>query len=363
MNHFRCAVSAGSAAWLAWALGTAAIGADAPSLRVTVDPRVELMSIVFRLAGNPEYSRGRVASYAKDVDTWFGPQRDHAVVRSARELRRARGVSYDAVMGYAVHLTEDFKAAMPFSPQPSSLDGRWRPADAVQFLEKLQQFAKDTRFAEFFKDHAALYAQTVARIETVAVRDGDMAWFDRFFGERPGARFAVILGMLNGGACYGAHRQLDPTTEDLYCILGVWSTDAQGVPQFDRAMLGTVAHEFCHSYVNPLVYRNEDKLRKAGERLYSPVAAEMKRQAYGNWLTMIHESIVRAAVVQYLRAHDGPDAARKEIREQVEQRHFAWMPELVAQLADYEAHRDRYPGFESFFPRVIEFFDQYRLEP
>jgi hypothetical protein len=36
--------------------------AQSPAIEVRVDPRVELLSIVFRLAGNPEYSQGRVAS-------------------------------------------------------------------------------------------------------------------------------------------------------------------------------------------------------------------------------------------------------------------------------------------------------------
>jgi hypothetical protein len=37
-------------------------GSNAPSLQVKVDPRVELLSLIFRLAGNPEYSQGKVAS-------------------------------------------------------------------------------------------------------------------------------------------------------------------------------------------------------------------------------------------------------------------------------------------------------------
>jgi hypothetical protein len=337
----------------------AVLEAAAPVLRVVVDPRVELMSIVFRLAGNPEYSQGRVASYVKDVEARFGPQQEHEVVRMARDLRATRGVSYDAVMSYAVHLTDGIEAAVPFSPVPASLDGRWRTAEATRFLGKLKQFAAATGSDAFFKEHAGLYAEAVAKMEAVAVRDGDIAWFDRFFGARPGARFTVVLGMLNGGSCYGARRPADGGKEDLYCILGVWSTDASGAPQFDRSVLGTVAHEFGHAYVNPLVYRNEDRLRGSGERLYRWVADEMRGQAYGNWVTMIHESVVRASVVRYLAAHDGPEAAAKEIREQIERRHFPWMSELVDRLVEYEGHRDKYPDFGAFFPRVIEFFDAY----
>ena len=50
-----------------------------PDLSVRIDPCVELMSIVFRFAGNPEYGKARVDSYASDVETWFGDHRDDPV--------------------------------------------------------------------------------------------------------------------------------------------------------------------------------------------------------------------------------------------------------------------------------------------
>ena len=40
-----------------------------------------------------------------------------------------------------------------------------------------------------------------------------------------------------------------------------------------------------------------------GEIFFLPaVAAQMKKQAYGNWKTMLYESLVRASVVRYMAA-------------------------------------------------------------
>ena len=91
---------------------------SARSLRVVVDPRVELLSLIFRLAGNPEYNMARVESYAGDAEKQFGRFRSHAVVTLAQELRGTQGVSYDAVMSMAVHLTdaEDLKLKLPLQP-------------------------------------------------------------------------------------------------------------------------------------------------------------------------------------------------------------------------------------------------------
>ena len=71
--------------------GTTARQAVPSRIRVVVDPRIELMTIVFRLAGCVEYAYAEVASYAKDVDVHFGKFRDYPVVVRARELRKTRG--------------------------------------------------------------------------------------------------------------------------------------------------------------------------------------------------------------------------------------------------------------------------------
>ena len=54
---------------------------DTRSVTVSVDPRVELISIIFRLAGNPEYNRGQFISYIAAVEKQFGPYRHIGNIR------------------------------------------------------------------------------------------------------------------------------------------------------------------------------------------------------------------------------------------------------------------------------------------
>ena len=123
-------------------------------------------------------------------------------------------------------------------------------------------------------------------------------------------------------------------------------------------MLPTVVHEFCHSYVNPLVYAHVSELEDAGTRMFPHVKDRMKRMAYGNWQTMMHESVVRASVVRYMHATRGKAAARRQVRREINNG-FLWMEELAELLEQYEANREQYPTFESFFPRIIELFNAY----
>lgn len=152
-----------------------AAGEDGPArasqrgLTVRADPRVELLSLVFRLAGNPEYTRGQVASYAKDADEHFDVVKDHAVVRLARRLRAERGVSFDAVMAMAVHVDDAAKLGerVPFDPRPATLDARWQPDDARAFLAALTKFSEESSFDEFVKRHDALYRMAETRLAKV----------------------------------------------------------------------------------------------------------------------------------------------------------------------------------------------------
>jgi hypothetical protein len=331
-----------------------------PPLRVVVDPRVELLSIIFRLAGNSEYNRGRVASYTNDVEEHFGGFREHPAVQLAGQLRRTRGVSYDACMSMAVHLSDAnaLEEKVPFDPHPEGLDGRWPLQGAREFLEKARQFVKDTSFQEFIEKHQPLYETAESRMREVLEKEGHLEWFSEFFGERPQASFTVALGLLNGGACYGPRCRTPDGQEELFCILGVWKTDGQGMPQFDRSMLDTVVHEFCHSYTNAIVDRHEAEFRPAGEKIFPHVASAMKRQAYGHWKTVMYESLVRACEVRYTRKYSGPIAAWMAVNRQ-KKRQFLWVGELADLLGEYESNRDEYPTLEAFAPRIVAFFDQY----
>jgi len=331
-----------------------------PPVKVAVDPRVELLSIIFRLAGNPEYNQGRVASYVDDVEEHFGRFRDHPAVELAATLRRKRGVSFDACMSMAIHLSDAYalKAKVPFDPLPENLDGRWGVEGAGRFLEQAGLFVEDTSFREFIQEHRPLYRLAESRMQKVLDEHARLDWFDDFFGRRPQATFKFTLGMLNGGSSYGARCRTADGNEELHCILGVWKTDGEGMPLFEPEMLGTVVHEFCHSYTNAVVDRHAAELEAAGKKIFPCVEAAMRRQGYGNWKTMMYESMVRACVIRYTHTHVGPEAARRAIAYQ-KARQFLWIEELSELLGEYEVRRKEFADLDEYFPRVVDFFGLY----
>ena len=338
--------------------------ASRPKLEARVSARVELMSLIFRLAENPEYNQPLSKSpYSDEADAHFGTFRDHAAVKLARELRAKNGVSYDAVMSMAVHLEDakDLKMRIPLESSPARLDKRWSPDETREFLEKAREFVKDTDFGEFCQQHRRLYEAAAQRMtKTLGERDY-VGWFDKFFGQRPGAKLYVIVGLLNGPCNYSSGIEFPDGREEICPVIGADKFDDEGLPVFGGGNAPTIAHEFCHSYTNPLVDKHAEKLRPAGERIFKGCESAMREQAYGDWRTMMRESLVRACVVRFLRETEGEKAAQAESQDD-QRRGFLWVGKLSEVLSEYESQRERYATFDAFMPRVAEFFDGYAKE-
>lgn len=81
----------------------------------------------------------------------------------------------------------------------------------------------------------------------------------------------------------------------------------------------------------------------------------MADQAYSSWETIINESIVRAAVLVYMKENNFSQIEiDNEMKEQIS-RSFIWTPDLVKLLEEYQASRKQYPDLEAFYPRIVSF--------
>ena len=323
-----------------------------------VDPRIELISILFRLVGAPEYNQARLLPYASLVDEVFGHFRSHPVVEMARDLRTSRGVGLDACMSFALHLDPAFPERVGLVSSRQALDSRW-PRDLDAFVEALEDFVQASDFSTFYDEHAAFYAECRRRLDAV-LAEAEMAWFDRFFGSAPPASFELAIGLLNGGANYGPRVQHQDGSVSFHCVLGAWKEDDEGRPLFDSSFVPTIVHEFNHSYCNPLIDAHAEELETPLFRLWPSVADRMREQAYGDWRTMAYESLVRACVTRYIADTRGEEAGVAHAHREID-RGFLWTAELANVLGEYAEQRDRYPDLAAFFPLVIDFFEQYEV--
>jgi hypothetical protein len=323
-----------------------------------VDERVELLSIVFRLAGNPEYNMDSLPKYSAEIDHYFAPYKSLPAVQMANALLVKNGVSFDAVMSMAISLSSppELRPLVTFSATVP--EARWGAADAEKFLSLLRDFYRDSKFAEFYAAHQEMYRMAETRF-TSTLSSVDIDWYARFYGSKPNLAYHLVLGMNNGGGNYGP-RLVEPDGRmELFSIIGCWTHDDAGMPTYpsDHGYLSTIIHEFNHSFVNPAVAEHWSEFSGA-EQVFKVVAEQLRRLAYGNAQTMVDESLVRAAVIVYFR-DAGEDRVRNVKRIRQEQRMgFLWMDQLVEMLEQYEGSRTQYSTFSLFMPRVSKFYNE-----
>jgi hypothetical protein len=321
-----------------------------------VDERVELLSIVFRLAGNSEYNMNTLPAYSADIERHFAPYRGRPAVQMAHELAAKNGVGFDSVMAMAISLTPP-PALQPLVPfTPAVPHQRWGTSGAEKFLPLLRDFYRDSKFAEFFAAHKVMYRVAETRFATT-LSLVDFGWYPRFYGEAPGLTYHLILGMNNGDGNYGPRLVHEDGSMELFSVIGCWTHDDAGNPTYppEQEYLATIIHEFNHSFVNPAVAEHWKDFPGA-EPVFAIVQDTMRRWAYGDAQTMVDESLVRAAVIVYFQ-EKGEESGKNLQRIREEQQHgFLWMDELVDKLKVYEAQRALYPTFPSYLPQIGLFY-------
>jgi len=324
-----------------------------------VDRRIELLSIVFRLAGNKEYNATFFKKYTDKVESHFMPNKEHEIIQFARELRVNKRISYDAVMSMAIMLDKDLNPLIDFSiTQPE----RWSKDDAIKFVKLLKKFYKDAKCKEFFNDNEALFQEVETRFRPVYDKL-DLNWYHSFYGEKGNENFTIIVSIGCGTQNYGPSYMLPNSEKKAFAILGTWKVDESGMPVYNQSeYLPTILHEFNHSYVNPLLAKHNESFEESGKEIYKVVEHEMSQQAYSNWQIMLNEALVRASVIKYFIDHGASESEIQMMLNNEINKGFLWMNGLVDELKKYGNQRNNYPTLESYIPNLSHAYKTFDVQ-
>jgi hypothetical protein len=315
-----------------------------------VDKRVELLSIVFRLAGNKEYNSTIFKKYTSKVENHFNAYKEHELIKFARTLKENNGISYDAVVSMAVVLDDNLNPLIDFSN--TLPEKRWTQDDANKFIKLLKKFYNDAEFEKFFKENEELFQEVSIRFSSV-YKTLDLNWFQSFYGKKAEENFTIIISPSCGGRNYGPSYTLPNARKEVFAILGTWKVDESGMPIYEKdEYLPTIIHEFNHSFINPLLAKNKESFEEKGKEIYKAVRYEMSQQAYGDWQIMLNEALVRASVIKYFIDHGAGNSEIQTMQKTEENNGFLWIKGLVAELMKYHNQRDIYPTLETYMPNL-----------
>ncbi|MDR2683883.1 MAG: DUF4932 domain-containing protein [Prevotellaceae bacterium] len=350
--------------FLSFILITITVIVYAQQITTKVDKRVELMSLVFRLAEAEEYLNAELPQYTQKIDSCFLPYKTHKLIKYTQFLRENYGVAYDAVMSLAVHLQiENGKVKLNLDLNKNQIDERWNQDILPKYINLLNNFYKKSKFEDFFTANSDFYKKTEQNFKTQITDNVNFTWFKNFFGTEMPHQLNLVASLLNGGGNYGANTESLNGKKEIFSIIGCWQTDSLGIPQYSTGVVSIVAHEFNHSFVDPLIDKFYLELQPQAEKFYSLVEKEMKALKYGSEKACLDEIFVRACEIKYDIAHRDTfqNWWQNVLLCNEKCSGFLWIDSLYSALTIYEENRDKYPALESFMPEIVKL--QNKLNP
>lgn len=334
------------------------------SLLPYVDKRVELLSIVFRLADGTKINDTLNPVYSKAIQDHFKKHSDHPLIHYIKKIMDSlRQDSIELgdwdIANIAVHLSQPPMLQL-LPPIKKGTDDVWESKAFLnsKLVPLIQQFYTAADCEGFFSTQENYY-RSVSLHYTKGKIIIDKGWLTNFFNLPLTEEYFAIIGLnMTSGAYLRAN--LEDRKRQTFTIFACTSFDKNGIPVniTDAILERNILHEYIHAYTNQLVDNNKNALQKAAETLLNDttVMARVQSTFYNNREYLLYESLVRACTILYRKNIERDSFnEEKEIHAQ-EKAGFLWMKALVNELANYQANRPAYNNLSSFMPQIISFF-------
>lgn len=336
--------------------------AQAQNLIPTVDKRIELMALVFRLAGAEEYlpSYNYKSSYMEMVEHKFTHFKESELVKYTQQLRNKFGIGFDAVILFALYTEiNDGKVAFRNDVDIKNLDKRWPQDSLPKYMTLLNKFYKQTGFDTFFASNADLYGKAGEAFKTKVMNEINLKWFDDFFGQKKSENFKVMVSMLFCQGNYGPHIKDKSGNEEYYTIFGSCRTDSAGIPIYGQ--IGwLVAHELSHSYWNPVIEPYYPEVMPQATKMFYLAANYLRDIHYGSPKACFYEMLANASAILYDVDNPSKYAFNYDERTQICRNSddgFIAIGTAVEALKEYRKQRDKYPNIADYMPEIVKAFN------
>jgi hypothetical protein len=325
------------------------VQAEERDILVETDLRIELLTIVQYLSGNPILTRSEFP-YHQEMIQKFLPFKSHFAVAFTKMLFE-RGFSYDAPPTAMLHLSQppELKVVTPFT------DYLIKRADGQQnmdkFVDGLRVFAKETNFISVMEEFKP-YFKTI-EIKTRQKFEGKkyLKQLEDYYGYGQHS-YHIILGSFIHCGGYGPSIAREDGTADIYSIIGPCDV-IEDYPDFGGASFfeSLIFHEFSHSFINPLT---ESHLKEVNtcQKLFAPISQDMQRLAYGSWETCLNEHLGRIFTARISLVNKGEKTYVQELEDDI-RLGFVYLPYLDILYQKYEQNRSQYPTIRDFYPEII----------
>ncbi len=320
---------------------------------VSVNKNIELLTVIQYLADfDLKYEGGHIIAedkesiYRDNVKKHFAEYREHPAVVLYEEMVNY-GFAFDTSTRFMLYVDDNLEFKDPNMEKALAMEEKekWGGFEKGQkFLIALKEFESDTNFNDFCKESLEIYNQFVYDFEAKIPLKNMIELLVTFYGYTHDS-YNIIIAPLSAS---GKGPYIENPNGDLeaYCICAPIDNLTNPVEM--------VIHEFSHSYINPLAFKNSYPILKASH-LLEPISQEMKLISYGSWMTVAIEHIVRASTARIIYHLEGQESAAQELQKQIN-KGFIYIEPIYNKLIEYEKNRNIYPTIDEFFSEIISIF-------
>lgn len=316
-------------------------------VKVSVDPRIELASVIQLYAPFVDLSESAKYHYMNEVVNAFIKWKGHEAVRAFTELFY-KGFSYDALVGLMVRLSNppELKITAEFSKyviEKAGGEGR-----LLYLINAFRKFALESNFTDFYITHMGFYERIIANSNLKGRASQAVEALEGFFQEKMWGYRVILTPLLKGNYGHSLRRGERVTAFAFICP----SKIVNGLPIFEDVTVA-VEHELAHAFVNPLTeeHRNViDRYFKARE----DVNKQLAEIGYSRWESVINEHVIRACITLIEARQRGlSEGDIVEWLNAEERLGFKYIKAFYSTLKKYVNGR-KYRSFRDFYPEIIK---------
>jgi hypothetical protein len=113
-------------------------------------------------------------------------------------------------------------------------------------------------------------------------------------------------------------------------------------------------HELGHSFVNPHMLTLQDQIMR-DSALFTPALRKSLEPYYiEDWRNCVIEHLVRMGEIRIALSRKDTVEAQRLRNMHIKQLKMVLITQLEQKISEYETHRDRYPDFISFLPKLLD---------
>lgn len=226
-------------------------------------------------------------------------------------------------------------------------------AEAQRFVDACNAFYRETGFDAFLRRWQPCYAAMLAEVNGNLPPPTFLTEMEHLYGQ-PSATYRLypsLTMLFSTGFAVGGDHVIGNVFGSFLPPAGVGDTAALRLGFADRSALRTVCvHEFGHSFVNPVIDQVSAPVLAATAARFAPIQAQMAAQGYNEWKICLYEHFTRAGEVLTARLVGDSAKADELLTDNVQQRHFIYLPQIVTQLQHWYDHE----YLDKSYPQKVE---------